>query len=90
MKTDQLRRQTAVAYLSGRFWTKVNRRLDNRLVLIVDKRVSDEDAPMEIWHVNADSWRNKKQLFFSWHLHVLRWHHCQRGRRMQHKDDLDE
>lgn len=60
MKTDQLRGQTAVAYLSRRFWTKVNRRLDDRLALIVNIMVSDEDAPMEIWHMNTDSWSNKK------------------------------
>ena len=55
MKTDQLRGQTAVAYLSGRFWTKVNRRLDDELTLIVNLMVSDEDTPMEIWHVNTDT-----------------------------------
>lgn len=62
MKTDQLRGQTAVAFLSGRFWTEVNRRLDERLVLIVSVMVPDEDASMEIWHVRADGWTNKKQL----------------------------
>ncbi len=51
MKTDQLRGQTAAVNLSGRFWTKVNRRLDDRLGLIVNVMVSGEDAPMEIWHV---------------------------------------
>lgn len=56
MKTDQLRGQTAaVYYLSGRFWTKVNRRLDDRPALIIDIMVADEDDPMEIWHVNTDS-----------------------------------
>lgn len=54
MKTDQLRGQTAVVNLSGRFWTKVNRRLDDPLALIINIMVSDEDAPMEIWHVNTD------------------------------------
>lgn len=62
MKTDQLRGQTAVVCLSGRFWTKVNRRLADQLALIINIMVSDEDAPMEIWHVNADSRSNKKQL----------------------------
>lgn len=55
MKTDQLRGQTAVVCLSGRFWTKVNRRLDDRPALIINIMVSDEDAPVEIWHVDADS-----------------------------------
>lgn len=55
MKTDQLRGQAAVAYLCGRFWTKVNWRLDDRLTLIINIMVSDEDVPMEIWHVNTDS-----------------------------------
>lgn len=55
MKTDQLRGQTAVVNLSGRFWTKVNRRLDDGLALIINIMVSDEDAPMEIWHVDTDS-----------------------------------
>lgn len=61
MKTDQLRGQTAAAYLSGRFWTKVNRRLDDSPAHIVSIMVSDEDAPMEIWHVNTDSWGYKKK-----------------------------
>ena len=52
--------------LSGRFWTKVNRRLDDPLALIINIMVSDEDAPMEIWHVNADRRSNKEQLV-SWH-----------------------
>lgn len=60
MKTDQLRGQTLVVSLSGRFWTKVNRRLDDPPALIVDIMVSDEDAPMEIWHVNNDCLSNKK------------------------------
>ncbi len=51
MKTDQLRGQTAAVSLSGRFWTKVNRRLDDPLALIVNIMVSGEDAPMEIWRV---------------------------------------
>ena len=78
MKTDQLRGQTAAVNLSGRFWTKVNRRLDDRLALIVNIMVSDEDAPMEIWHVDADSRSNKKQLL-SWHLQSLRRCRCQRS-----------
>ena len=48
MKTDQLRGQTAAVCLSRRFWNKVNRRLDDRLVPIINIMVSDEDAPMEI------------------------------------------
>lgn len=60
MKTDQLRGQTLVVSLSGRFWTKVNQRLNNPLALIIDIMVSDDDAPMEIWHGNTDSLSNKR------------------------------
>lgn len=74
MKTDQLRGQSAVVKLSGRFWTRVHRRLDDGPALIINIMVSDEDAPMEIWHENIDSWNNEKQLLF-WHL--------QRGYRCQ-------
>lgn len=37
--------------LSGRFWTKVNRRLDDPLAHI---NIMDEDAPVETWHMNAE------------------------------------
>lgn len=63
MKTDQLRGQALVVSLSGRFWTKVNRRLDDPLALIINIMVSDEDAPMEIWHVNTDCLSHKKTSF---------------------------
>lgn len=36
-------------------WTKVNRSLDRSLALMINIILSDEDAPMEIWHVSADS-----------------------------------
>lgn len=41
----------------------MNRRLDDPLALIINIMVSDEDAPMEIWHVNNDCLSNKKNSF---------------------------
>lgn len=51
--------------LSGRFWIEVNQRLNDPLALIIDIMVSDDDAPMEIWHGNTDSLSNKKNSFCS-------------------------
>lgn len=54
MKTDQLRGQTLVASLSGRFWNQGEAEVwtIRRLSLSV-KLVSDEDAPMETWRFNV-------------------------------------
>lgn len=41
----------------------MNRRLDDPLTLIINIMVSDEDTPMEIWHVNNDCLSHKKTAF---------------------------